>query len=570
MKFAFLSTIVLLAYLCGADAEIHALPSGHGLAQAYPYDQDLTSHPAVIFAETFEDPNYAERWDEVRDHDEKVLALVHPEDHRLGEAALQVRGDLAHNTGGGLTKWFASAPTVYIRFYTKFAPDADYIHHFVTLRANKGLQGKDRWSGFGGAGNLPDGDLRFSTALEPWGNWGKWPAPGRWNFYSYWHEMEASPDGKYWGNSFKPEEVPNITKGEWICCEFMLKHNTPGVPDGEQAFWIDGKLLGHWKDISWRTSPTLWANALTLEAYITDRWTKHPINRVTFDNLVVARDYIGPVVTEPAEPTDFVRFVDQPDQATLEVASVSYGREDGVTVDLVGAVHVGDAAYYAMLNERFRAYDRVLYEMVGDPNAAPPVEVEAGATMVRGMQRGMMRLLDLAYQLDAIDYTPENFVHADLTYEEFSKLQEERGETMFTLIQNAMKRQLEMDPEEIPEVGVGDLFRAFTGGDQSSALKLLVAKQFDEMESLLAGAEEGSGTVILTGRNERVIDILNEQIEEGEERLAIFYGAAHFVGIEELLLELGFHKKSHEWMVAWDIPKPEVKKRGSLLDFFQF
>jgi len=24
----------------------------------------------------------------------------------------------------------------------------------------------------------------------------------------------------------------------------MLKHNTPGQPDGEQAFWIDGQLIG--------------------------------------------------------------------------------------------------------------------------------------------------------------------------------------------------------------------------------------------------------------------------------------------------------------------------------------
>jgi hypothetical protein len=30
-----------------------------------------------------------------------------------------------------------------------------------------------------------------------------------------------------------------------ICAEFMLKHNTPGQSDGEQAFWIGGRLLGH-------------------------------------------------------------------------------------------------------------------------------------------------------------------------------------------------------------------------------------------------------------------------------------------------------------------------------------
>ena len=78
----------------------------------------------------------------------------------------------------------------------------------------------------------------------------------------------------------------------------MLKHNSPGQTNGEQAFWIDGKLRGHWKGFSWRTSPTLWANALTLETYVTDRWTKQKVNIVNFDNVVIAKKYIGPSGTQ--------------------------------------------------------------------------------------------------------------------------------------------------------------------------------------------------------------------------------------------------------------------------------
>ena len=106
--------------------------------------------------------------------------------------------------------------------------------------------------------------------------------------------MEKSPDGKYWGNSFRPESQEDIPRGRWICCEFMLKHNTPGKNDGEQAFWIDGDLRGHWKGINWRTSATLWANAFALESYVTDSWTKNETNIVYFDNVVIAREYIGP------------------------------------------------------------------------------------------------------------------------------------------------------------------------------------------------------------------------------------------------------------------------------------
>lgn len=274
------------------------LPSGPGLASHYTADRNIASDAAVIFAEAFESADYQKHWDDTRDKDGQVLSLVRlgGDDDPFGQS-LKVTAVLSHDTGGGLTKWFESANTLFIRFYTRFAPDCDYIHHFVTLRANKGLHGKDRWSGFGGAGLKPEGDDRFSTALEPWGNWGRWPAPGRWNFYSYWHEMKASPDGKYWGNSFKPDDQPNIRKNEWICAEFMIKHNTPGQPDGEQAFWIDGKLMGHWKGINWRKTPGLMANALTLESYVTDRWTKHETNIVYFDNLVIARKYVGPTNT---------------------------------------------------------------------------------------------------------------------------------------------------------------------------------------------------------------------------------------------------------------------------------
>jgi hypothetical protein len=270
------------------------LPHGAGLAAAFPGDAGIAKHAAVIFADDFESGELGARWDEKSKPGILSLAGDPRAQACLGRKSLRVEATLGENTGGGLTKWFEPADAVFIRFYVKFDAGCDYVHHFCTLRANRGLRGGDRWSGFGGAGEKPAGDERFSTALEPWGNWGRWPAPGRWNFYSYWHEMDRSRDGKYWGNSFLPKDGKDIPKDRWICAEFMLKHNTPGKDDGEQAFWIDGVLLGHWKGIGWRKTAGLKANALTLESYITDRWTKNRVNVVSFDNVVIAREYVGP------------------------------------------------------------------------------------------------------------------------------------------------------------------------------------------------------------------------------------------------------------------------------------
>jgi hypothetical protein len=270
------------------------LPQGSGLAAKFKADAGITNDPTVIFADDFETGELGARWDERTPDKEKVLSLAPSSGEVCGRRCLKVEARLGENQGGGLTKWLESADRVFVRFYVRFDPGCDYVHHFVTLRANKGLHGGDKWSGFGGAGLCPAGDERFSTALEPWGNWGRWPAPGKWNFYSYWHQMHVSPDGKYWGNSFVPEPQEVIPKDRWICAEFMLRQNTPGQADGEQAFWIDGRLLGDWRGINWRKTDSLKANALTLESYVTDRWTKSATNMVYFDNVVIAREYVGP------------------------------------------------------------------------------------------------------------------------------------------------------------------------------------------------------------------------------------------------------------------------------------
>ncbi len=282
-------------------AETSGLPQGPGLAAAYPKDRGIAGHSAVVFSEAFEEAGFEKRWDETRDPGGKVLLLAKPDDARLGEGCLQVTARLGDNTGGGLTRWFEPPDRVFIRFYVRFDAGCDYVHHFCTLRGNRALTGGDRWSGFGGAGERPDGGRRFSTALEPWGNWGEWTPPGQWNFYSYWHTMEASPDKKFWGNAFRPAEQSPIAKGEWICAEFMLTHNTPGRDDGEQAYWIDGVLRGHWKGINWRSDASLKANAFTLESYVTDRWTKNPVNIVWFDQVVIASEYVGPIPSPDAE-----------------------------------------------------------------------------------------------------------------------------------------------------------------------------------------------------------------------------------------------------------------------------
>jgi len=78
----------------------------------------------------------------------------------------------------------------------------------------------------------------------------------------------------------------------------------------------------------------------------------------------------------------------------LQVAIARYqimaGPNQGAIVDLVGAVHIGTKQYYSDLNQRFRAYDAVLYELVADPEVNKPSQrAEGGFNPIGGLQKGM-------------------------------------------------------------------------------------------------------------------------------------------------------------------------------------
>jgi hypothetical protein len=89
----------------------------------------------------------------------------------------------------------------------------------------------------------------------------------------------------------------------------MLKANSaPAAADGEQAFWVDGKLLGHFQGIRWRSSDKLKLNSVWLldyvsESVVTQSNEKYPgrVYEVWFDDIVVATEYIGPVHGKPKD-----------------------------------------------------------------------------------------------------------------------------------------------------------------------------------------------------------------------------------------------------------------------------
>lgn len=258
--------------------------------------------------------------------------------------------------------------------------------------------------------------------------------------------------------------------------------------------------------------------------------------------------------------SDYLRFHEHAKGAALQVGIISLQhKETGAKVDLVGAVHIGDADYYRALNKDFKKYDAVLYEMV-KPKDLDPGKLNQGRkqSSVSFLQRFMKTQLDLAYQLDEVDYSPKNFVHADMTDKQFAKRQKARGEGMFQLMMRMMREDMARQKGGgggAADISAGELMRALFSPTRAVDLKYLLARQFNELERLTAGLDGKEGSVILTERNTVALKVLQREMKNGRKNMAIFYGAAHMPDIEKRMIDkLGFERKATRWLTAWDLP----------------
>jgi hypothetical protein len=257
------------------------------------------------------------------------------------------------------------------------------------------------------------------------------------------------------------------------------------------------------------------------------------------------------------EPAQFIRFVeDGKGGGSLDVATTTYKNDSGVTVHLVGVVHIGDKKYYEGLEKSFEKYDAVLYEMVKPAAAGAPVRGQRTGSMIGMFQTFLKDVLELDFQLDAIDYSKPNFVHADLDAETFAKMQEERGESIIGLMLGQMMRELAKEFEggggkdRGEQMGLMELIEAFQKPDRARQFKLILGRNFNNVEEQVAGF---NGSVLTTERNKKALSVLKDTIVKGRKDIAVFYGAAHMNELEARLALMGFKRTGVQWRTAWDM-----------------
>lgn len=246
-------------------------------------------------------------------------------------------------------------------------------------------------------------------------------------------------------------------------------------------------------------------------------------------------------------------------QVALETSVTRYQlmNEDGerVTVDLIGAVHIGEQAYFDQLNEQFEKYDALLYELVAPEGTVIPKgggQRDAIPTNpIAGLQKTMQAGLGLEFQLEHIDYTKDNFVHADMSPEEFAESMKQNDESLSKYALKAIGQGMAMQ-----SVGRGGdttgMLMALFSNNKEFRMRRMFAKQMQDMDAAMTVFQGKDGSTIIDHRNAKCMRILERELAKGSKKVAIFYGAGHLPDMERRLMsDFKMKRGGQVWLEAW-------------------
>jgi len=281
---------------------------------------------------------------------------------------------------------------------------------------------------------------------------------------------------------------------------------------------------------------------------------------------------------QTARATKFIRLTRDAktaEPAALETAIVRYRPIAGkgeLVVDLIGVVHMGDRDYYRKLNRQFEDYDVLLYELVAPQGTRIPRGGRQSDNPIAMIQKMATVFLGLESQTEAIDYTRENFVHADMSPEEMGEVMRKRGDDGLTIglgVAADMIRQMNvqaMKEKEKPARGEdGDLFSLLTDPQGPTKMKRVLAEQLASMDDPSAGIGQTLNRILVSDRNQAAMRVFQKELAKGHKKIGIFYGAAHMPDFDQRLrADFGLRPVATQWLSAWDLNRENQSLEGLL------
>lgn len=268
----------------------------YGLAQRYPRDVGIKSDPAVILASNFETSDWYKS-------DFAYTGYLSEIGHQVisktltytGNGALEYQSIKGQHLPNVMDVTIPNPQdTIFLRWYRKYETGYDFTCQSKT-NGVYALNPPDQVI----RDTIPNGRDKFSEKLQIWKSG---TSGGVLKFYTY-NPEQANP--AYGDTLSQNIGTPLVfTTGRWYGIEIMLKANTPGVNDGEMKLWIDGTLKGWYKNMHFRDTTALKINQLNITAYVGGSCTASKDQKVWDDNLVLATEYIGPLVLATPTPTN--------------------------------------------------------------------------------------------------------------------------------------------------------------------------------------------------------------------------------------------------------------------------
>lgn len=247
-----------------------------------------------------------------------------------------------------------------------------------------------------------------------------------------------------------------------------------------------------------------------------------------------------------ANAQTYVRTVQSgSDTFSVQTASRVFRRAGSPEIELVGAMHAAEPAYYRSLQQRLSRADLVLYELVVDEEDAKADELSIQRAEDKSAFSRLASSLGLISQNRGIDVNKKNFRRCDMTYQQMiASLQQEAQQG------NSEGKSAHTAKNEFAKLG-----RVLSGGSwMMNGVVGLVGMNHSLRERvrfmLVATGQENDDDpalhprlqkLILEDRNAFVMSELAQVLRrENHRRIAIFYGAAHLPDMEKRLLRMGY------------------------------
>lgn len=269
---------------------------GAGLSMALERDRGIHSHKDVLYSQRFEDSSWQEFASDPKTVN-SLRTLSNDEPNRFepidGKAlAVTIMRDtrLALNRHLRFANWPDGEPEeAFFRYHLRLAENWDPVVDGGKLPGFAGTYGKAGWG------------MRPSDGTNGWSARGAfmrhrqvgppdtpWRAVGN---YAYTASTEGR-SGEVWGWNLGP--TGRLKKNRWYSIEQYLKLNAPGRSDGVLRVWVDGQLAFEKTGLRWRDVSSLKIESVWLNVYHGGTSKADRDLTLYMDNLVIARQYIGP------------------------------------------------------------------------------------------------------------------------------------------------------------------------------------------------------------------------------------------------------------------------------------